>query len=118
MTVTHFYHRSKSLFHYWNISTVPSKLTAFQQLVRPTRDRFLNVFSARRYASAVIHVCVMALCLSVCLSQVGVLSKRPNIGSHKINAIIAWEPSFLIPEIFAKFQSVPAAESEGQIQVE
>ena len=40
--------------------------------------------TARCYASAVL---AMALCLSVrppvCLSQVGVLLKRPNVGSDK-----------------------------------
>ena len=39
-----------------------------------------TVFTARCYASAVL---AMALCLSVCLSQVGVLLKQLNIGSHK-----------------------------------
>ena len=40
------------------------------------------IFTARCYASAVL---AMALCLSVrlCLSQVGVLLKRQNVGSHK-----------------------------------
>jgi len=45
-----------------------------------------TVFTARCYASAVL---AMGLCLSVCpsvsvcLSQVGVLLKRQNVGSHK-----------------------------------
>jgi len=39
------------------------------------------VFTARCYASAVL---AMALCLSVCPSQVGVLLKRLNVGSHKL----------------------------------
>ena len=43
-----------------------------------------SIFTARCYASAVL---AMALCLSVCLSvrpsQVGVLLKRLNVGSHK-----------------------------------
>ena len=38
------------------------------------------LFTARCYASAVLP---MGLCLSVCLSQVGVLLKRLNVGSHK-----------------------------------
>ena len=40
------------------------------------------IFTARCYASAVL---AMGLCLSVsvCLSQVGVLLKRLNVGSHK-----------------------------------
>jgi len=37
-------------------------------------------FTARCYASAVL---AMALCLSVCPSQAGVLLKRLNVGSHK-----------------------------------
>jgi len=41
---------------------------------------FFVVFTARCYASAVLTV---ALCPSVCLSQVGVLLKRLNVGSHK-----------------------------------
>jgi len=39
-----------------------------------------RIFTARCYASAVL---AMALCLSVCPSQVGVLLKRLNVGSHK-----------------------------------
>ena len=50
----------------------------------------LNVFTARCYASAVL---AMALCLSVrlsvCPSQVGVLLKRLNVGSHKQHHTIA-----------------------------
>jgi len=45
-----------------------------------------RVFTARRYASA---VCAMGLCLSVCLSQVGVLPKRLNLGSNKQHHWIA-----------------------------
>jgi len=60
----------------------------FVVLHRPT------VFTARCYASAVL---AMALCLSVrlsvCLSvrpsQVGVLLKRLNVGSHKQHHTIA-----------------------------
>jgi len=46
------------------------------------------VFTARCYASAVL---AMGLCLSVCvcLSQVGVLLKRLNRGSHKQHHTIA-----------------------------
>ena len=48
------------------------------------------VFTARCYASAVL---AMGLCLSVCvcvrLSQVGVLQKRLNVGSHKQHHMIA-----------------------------
>ena len=54
------------------------------------------IFTARCYASAVlamglclclsVSVCV---CLSVCLSQVRVLLKRLNVGSHKQHRTIA-----------------------------
>jgi len=46
------------------------------------------IFTARCYASAVL---AMGLCLSVsvCLSQVGVLLKRLNVGSHKQHHTIA-----------------------------
>ena len=40
---------------------------------------------------------------SVCLSQVGVLLKRLNVGSHKQQHTIARESSFLTPKISAKF---------------
>ena len=39
-----------------------------------------RIFTARCYASAVL---AMAVCLSVCPSQVGVLLKRLNVGLHK-----------------------------------
>ena len=44
------------------------------------RDGRGSIFTARCYASAVLAT---ALCPSVCLSQVGVLLKRLNVGSHK-----------------------------------
>jgi len=44
------------------------------------RKCLYNVFTARCYASAVL---AMGLCLCLCLSQVGVLLKRQNVGSHK-----------------------------------
>ena len=60
------------------------------------RNRWMNVrvvacqvsvvFTARCYASAVL---AMALCPSVRLSQVGVLLKRLNVGSHKQHHTIA-----------------------------
>jgi len=59
----------------------PSSLASF-------KSRLL--FTARCYASVVL---AMALCLSVrpsvCLSQVGVLLKRLNVGSNKQNHTIA-----------------------------
>jgi len=51
---------------------------------------FTNVYSgiitARCYASAVL---AMALCPSVCPSQVSVLLKQLNVGSHKQHHTIA-----------------------------
>ena len=41
-----------------------------------------HFFTAWCYASAVLAM-GLCLCLSVCLSQVGVLLKRLNVGSHK-----------------------------------
>ena len=43
------------------------------------------IFTVRCYACAVP---AMGLCLSVCLSQVGVLLKRLNVGSHKQHHMI------------------------------
>jgi len=44
------------------------------------------VFTARRYASAVLAV---VMCLSVCLSHAGIVSKRLNVGSRKQRRMIA-----------------------------
>ena len=67
------------------------------------------IFTARCYASAV-GLLAMALCpsvrQSVCPSQVGVLLKRINVGSHKQHHTIAQgvrDSSFLTPKISAKF---------------
>jgi len=47
----------------------------------------ISVFTARCYASAEAMALCPSVCLSVCLSvrpsQVGVLLKRLNVGSHK-----------------------------------
>ena len=43
----------------------------------------------------------MGLCL--CLSQVGVLLKRLNVGSHKQHRTIPRDSSFPMPKISAKF---------------
>ena len=50
-----------------------------------------TVFTARCYASAVLAMglCDVCLCLSVRLSQVGVLLKRLNVGLHKQHHTIA-----------------------------
>ena len=52
------------------------------------------IFTARCYASAVLAMglCLsvsVSVCLSVCLSQVRVLLKRLNVGSHKQHHTIA-----------------------------
>ena len=47
-----------------------------------------------------VSVCV---CLSVCLSQAGVLLKRQNVGSHKNTTRYPKDSSFLMPKISAKF---------------
>jgi len=48
------------------------------------------VFTARCYASAVLAMALcLSVCLSVCPSQVGVLLKRLNVGSHKQHHTIA-----------------------------
>jgi len=68
------------------LSTVISAATGSRSHYSLSRKsaRSQLVFTARRYASAVY---AMALCpsVSVCLSQVGVLLKRLNTGSHKQN---------------------------------
>jgi len=43
------------------------------------------------------------VCLSVCLSQVGVLPKRLNTGSRKQRLTTAKDSSFLQPNILLKF---------------
>ena len=49
-----------------------------------------------------VSVC-LSVSVCVCLSQVGVLLKRLNVGSHKQNHTIARDSSFLRPKISAKF---------------
>ena len=66
--------------------------TATPTAVPNWRKCILVVFTVRCYASAVL---AMGLCLSVsvsvsvCVSQVGVLLKRLNVGSHKQHRTIA-----------------------------
>jgi len=65
---------------------------------------YLHLFTTRRYASAVLAIGLwLWLCLSVCLSQVGVLLKRLNVGSHEQHHTIAQGLFFLQPKISAKF---------------
>ena len=63
-----------------------SNWTVVGRLVDSTRDVRRLVFTARCYASAVL---AMGLCPSVRLSQIGVLLKRLNVGSHKHHNTIA-----------------------------
>ena len=67
---------------------------------KAVRKPQVAIITARCYASAVL---AMALCQSVCLclSQVGVLLKRLNVGSHKQHH--TKDSSFLVPKISAKF---------------
>ena len=68
---------------------------AFISRLNSTHGSF---FTTRCYASAVL---AMALCPSVRPSQVGVLLKRLNVGSHKQH--LTRDSSFLMPKISAKF---------------
>jgi len=51
---------------------------------------FFQFLPARRYASLVLAIIVFvrpSVSLSVCLSQVGILLRRLNLGHHPNNAI-------------------------------
>ena len=57
-------------------------------------DFFVSIFTARRYASAVLAVVVcpsvrLSVCPSVCLSQAGIVSKRQHIESRKQRRTVA-----------------------------
>ena len=66
------------------------------------RDFF--IFTARWYVSEVLAMALCpSVCPSVCPSQVGVLLKQLNVGSHKQHHTIALDSSFLLPKISAKF---------------
>jgi len=60
-----------------------------------------TIFTAQQHAIVVYAVVV---CLSVCLSQVGVLLKRLNIGSRKQRRTIAQGLQFSVPKISAKLK--------------
>ena len=63
--------------------TAPWLTQNFAQWCRG-RSMFKQVFTARCYASAVLAMGLcLQVCLCLCLSQVGVLLKRQNLGSHK-----------------------------------
>jgi len=59
----------------------------------------------------------LSVCLSVCLSQIGVLLKRLNIGSQKQNHTIAQGfLFFLVPKISAKFdRGHPLRRRQGHV---
>ena len=64
----------------------PSRCHCHSLSLASVKSRF--VFTARCNASAVLAM-GLCRCLSVCLSQVGVLLKRLNVGSHKQHRTIA-----------------------------
>ena len=49
-------------------------------------------------------VYAVVVCLCVCLSHSGIVSKRLNVGSCKQRRTIAHDSSFLTPKITAKFE--------------
>jgi len=67
------------------------------------------IFTARRYASAVLAV-IMCLSIrpsvrpSVCLSHTCIMSKRLNVESWKQHRTVAQDSGFLSPKILAKFE--------------
>ena len=64
---------------------------------RAKRDCGLLSFTAQRYACAVY---AMALCPSICPSQVGVLSKQLNVSSCKQLCVPAYRgTNFMVPKI-------------------
>jgi len=73
---------------------VPHRRTSHRESLPVVSSNNEVVFTARRHGSAVFAIVV---CLSVCLSQVGVLLKRLNVGSHKQRP--ARDCSFLVPKI-------------------
>ena len=74
---------------YWNnFSSSPSSRQLESN--RDDTDEYSSIFTARRYASAVLAVVVcLSVCPSVCPSQVGVLLKWLNIGTRKQHHAIA-----------------------------
>ena len=68
------------------LRTEVEHMKRFEKSVLYLLHEAVNIFTARCYASAVL---AMALCPSVCPSQVGVLLKRLNIGLHKQHHTIA-----------------------------
>ena len=69
----------------------------------------LMVFTARAMLCAVGYAMALCLCVCVCLclSQVGVLLKRLDIGTCKQLRTLVQGYSFLMPNIFSKFERSP-----------
>jgi len=63
----------------------------------------ISLVTVRRYASVVYAIVV---CLSVCLSHSGIVSKRLNIGSRKQSYTIAQGSIFLMPKITANYNGI------------
>jgi len=66
----------------------------------------LSIITAQRYASVIY---AMVVCLSVCLSQVGILSKWLNLSvlsSHKQRHTISYASSFLVMVTFVIGQTI------------
>jgi len=53
------------------------------KLSQDVLDRFSRFFTARRYVKCGISRRHESVCLSVCMSHSGIVSKQPNVGSHK-----------------------------------
>jgi len=71
-----------------------------------------NIFTARCYASAVLAMALcLSVCLSVCPSQVGVLLKRLNAGSHKQHHTIAQGLKFSVDKDLREIR--PGSPSAG-----
>ena len=78
-----------------------SEMIVFE--VTPTKGSLYSI-TERCYASAVLAMGLCpSVCVSLCLSQVGVLLKRLNVGSNKQHHTIAQDSSFLFSKISAKF---------------
>ena len=78
-------------------------LRSFQ--ISKKRDlRFYRAMPCIRGRLLAMGLCPsVSVCLSVCLSQAGVLLKRQNVGLHKQHHTIPQGLSFLMPKISAKF---------------
>jgi len=86
VTTLSYYERFRFLFSVLTIFQIYSNSDRVEVFQRGTFGDSWNDFTARRHASAVYAV---VMCLSVYLSQVGVLLKRLNVGSRKQRQTIA-----------------------------